>query len=167
MKCIDPWLTKNRRVCPVCKGKVVLPGMADPTDSESEAENAVTERTPLVTNVRQSRWRRTRHDLRAPVVSVVDTPSQEAHLPLGSGPATDGHEGFSAPATGVSFPVTSGHFSVNCEEGETGGVDVRESSTSSTVAVVEVEPVHNPVTSSAPASTRRTSRRNRRNDAIV
>lgn len=39
MKCIDPWLTKNRRVCPVCKGKIRLPGMACSDDSESEADN--------------------------------------------------------------------------------------------------------------------------------
>lgn len=36
-KCIDPWLTNNRRVCPVCKAKVRLPGM--PESSESESDN--------------------------------------------------------------------------------------------------------------------------------
>ena len=51
LKCIDPWLTENRRLCPICKGKVVVPGI---TDSESEAENErnqnATERTPLLSN---------------------------------------------------------------------------------------------------------------------
>lgn len=36
MKCIDPWLTKNRRVCPVCKAKVTLPGMPESDDSDSD-----------------------------------------------------------------------------------------------------------------------------------
>lgn len=35
-KCIDPWLTKNRRVCPVCKAKVTLPGMPESDDSDSD-----------------------------------------------------------------------------------------------------------------------------------
>ncbi|OQR68600.1 E3 ubiquitin-protein ligase RNF13-like [Tropilaelaps mercedesae] len=35
-KCIDPWLTKNRRVCPLCKRKIVLPGMPeDSSDNET------------------------------------------------------------------------------------------------------------------------------------
>lgn len=53
MKCIDPWLTKNRKVCPVCKGKVVLPGMSEDSDSEREAEgneDSANERTPLINN---------------------------------------------------------------------------------------------------------------------
>ena len=60
LKCIDPWLTKNRRVCPVCKAKVVIPGMTE-TDSESEAEPnvAATERTPLIPDAR-GRGRRQR-----------------------------------------------------------------------------------------------------------
>ncbi|XP_065348034.1 E3 ubiquitin-protein ligase RNF13 isoform X1 [Cloeon dipterum] len=44
-KCIDPWLTKSRRVCPVCKRKVFARDervMSD-TDSDTEDEN-----TPLV-----------------------------------------------------------------------------------------------------------------------
>ncbi|KAH9505940.1 E3 ubiquitin-protein ligase rnf13 [Dermatophagoides farinae] len=39
MKCIDPWLTKNRRVCPVCKAKVTLPGMEEYSDSDSDNDN--------------------------------------------------------------------------------------------------------------------------------
>ncbi|XP_027196584.1 E3 ubiquitin-protein ligase RNF13-like [Dermatophagoides pteronyssinus] len=39
MKCIDPWLTKNRRVCPVCKAKVKLPGMEEYSDSDSDNDN--------------------------------------------------------------------------------------------------------------------------------
>lgn len=38
MKCIDPWLTKNRRVCPVCKAKVTFPGMEKYSDTDSDSE---------------------------------------------------------------------------------------------------------------------------------
>merc|ERR1712156_35664 len=39
MKCIDPWLLKNKRVCPQCRKKVFASGEAPPSDSESETEN--------------------------------------------------------------------------------------------------------------------------------
>ncbi|KAL0281460.1 UNVERIFIED_CONTAM: hypothetical protein PYX00_002443 [Menopon gallinae] len=45
-KCIDPWLTKNRRVCPVCKRKIFASGeVVTDTDSDSDDETA-----PLVRN---------------------------------------------------------------------------------------------------------------------
>ncbi|XP_045199698.2 E3 ubiquitin-protein ligase RNF13-like isoform X3 [Mercenaria mercenaria] len=48
-KCIDPWLTKNKRSCPICKRKVI-PG--DDPDSDSETsdgdEDTPSERTPLL-----------------------------------------------------------------------------------------------------------------------
>ncbi|XP_064615097.1 E3 ubiquitin-protein ligase RNF13-like isoform X2 [Liolophura sinensis] len=50
LKCIDPWLTKNKRTCPVCKRKV-FPGPGDDSDSDSEEEEQThTERTPLLAN---------------------------------------------------------------------------------------------------------------------
>ncbi|XP_064790721.1 E3 ubiquitin-protein ligase RNF13-like [Oncorhynchus masou masou] len=51
-KCVDPWLTKTRKTCPVCKQKVV-PSAGD-SDSDSEEgdsgpdENEVSESTPLL-----------------------------------------------------------------------------------------------------------------------
>lgn len=45
-KCIDPWLTKNRRVCPVCKRKVFTNGeVLTETDSDTDDETS-----PLVRN---------------------------------------------------------------------------------------------------------------------
>lgn len=34
-KCVDPWLTRNRRVCPVCKRRVIVNGEQF-SDSESD-----------------------------------------------------------------------------------------------------------------------------------
>merc|ERR1719410_1215436 len=45
MKCIDPWLLKNKRVCPQCRKKVFASGEVPPSDSESETED---ERAPLL-----------------------------------------------------------------------------------------------------------------------
>lgn len=48
-KCIEPWLLENRRTCPICKRKVILPGMDPNSDSESDEEGGpATERTPLL-----------------------------------------------------------------------------------------------------------------------
>ncbi|XP_077514799.1 godzilla E3 ubiquitin protein ligase isoform X2 [Amblyomma americanum] len=48
-KCIEPWLLQNRRTCPICKRKVILPGMDPNSDSESDGEGSnATERTPLL-----------------------------------------------------------------------------------------------------------------------
>ncbi|RUS72431.1 hypothetical protein EGW08_019810 [Elysia chlorotica] len=48
-KCIDPWLTKNRKTCPVCKRRVLANDESEASDSEPEdnAPNS-TERTPLL-----------------------------------------------------------------------------------------------------------------------
>uniref|UniRef100_A0A1A8H0E7 E3 ubiquitin-protein ligase RNF13 n=1 Tax=Nothobranchius korthausae TaxID=1143690 RepID=A0A1A8H0E7_9TELE len=51
-KCVDPWLTKTKKTCPVCKQKVV-PSQGE-SDSDSEEgdsgpeENEVSESTPLL-----------------------------------------------------------------------------------------------------------------------
>merc|ERR1719309_310044 len=49
MKCIDPWLLKNKRVCPQCRKKVFASGEAPPSDSESETED---KRAPLLARPR-------------------------------------------------------------------------------------------------------------------
>ncbi|XP_008544822.1 E3 ubiquitin-protein ligase RNF13 [Microplitis demolitor] len=45
-KCIDPWLTKNKRVCPVCKRKVFAADERIITDSESDSD--ADDSTPLI-----------------------------------------------------------------------------------------------------------------------
>jgi len=49
VKCIDPWLLKNKRVCPQCRKKVFATGEVPPSDSESETED---ERAPLLARPR-------------------------------------------------------------------------------------------------------------------
>jgi len=49
IKCIDPWLLKNKRVCPQCRKKVFASGEVPPSDTESETED---ERAPLLARPR-------------------------------------------------------------------------------------------------------------------
>jgi len=51
MKCIDPWLLKNKRVCPQCRKKVFANGEVPPSDSDSETED---ERAPLLARPRHA-----------------------------------------------------------------------------------------------------------------
>ncbi|XP_061620750.1 E3 ubiquitin-protein ligase RNF13-like, partial [Phyllopteryx taeniolatus] len=48
-KCVDPWLTKTKKTCPVCKQKVV-PSQDDSDSEESGAEenDEASESTPLL-----------------------------------------------------------------------------------------------------------------------
>ncbi|KAF8784965.1 E3 ubiquitin-protein ligase RNF13-like isoform X2 [Argiope bruennichi] len=50
VKCIDPWLTKSKRICPICKQKVVVSGDLSREDAESDVESRA-ESTPLLRNV--------------------------------------------------------------------------------------------------------------------
>ncbi|RWS04200.1 E3 ubiquitin-protein ligase RNF13-like isoform X3, partial [Dinothrombium tinctorium] len=51
VKCIDPWLIKRKKVCPVCKARLRIAGVKNHDTSESESEQTtVNERTPLLSN---------------------------------------------------------------------------------------------------------------------
>lgn len=45
IKCIDPWLTKNKRVCPICKRKVFA---HDEPHHESDSDSDTDDTTPLL-----------------------------------------------------------------------------------------------------------------------
>ncbi|XP_069474474.1 E3 ubiquitin-protein ligase RNF13 isoform X2 [Ambystoma mexicanum] len=49
-KCVDPWLTKTKKTCPVCKQKVVPSQGDSETDSDTSQEDneVITEHTPLL-----------------------------------------------------------------------------------------------------------------------
>lgn len=48
-KCVDPWLTKTKKTCPVCKQKVVpSQGDSDSDSDSSQEDNDVSENTPLL-----------------------------------------------------------------------------------------------------------------------
>ncbi|KAL3848507.1 hypothetical protein ACJMK2_019359 [Sinanodonta woodiana] len=53
--CVDPWLTRSKKNCPVCKRKVI-PRSADSDDSSDDdngnSTNTASERTPLLGNAR-------------------------------------------------------------------------------------------------------------------
>ncbi|XP_067143258.1 E3 ubiquitin-protein ligase RNF13-like [Centruroides vittatus] len=46
-KCIDPWLTKNQRTCPICKRKIRLGSVSSDDESDEDTEEP-TETTPLL-----------------------------------------------------------------------------------------------------------------------
>lgn len=45
MKCIDPWLTKNKRVCPICKRKVFA---HNEPHHDSDSDSDTDDTTPLI-----------------------------------------------------------------------------------------------------------------------
>ncbi|XP_070538470.1 E3 ubiquitin-protein ligase RNF13-like [Ptychodera flava] len=47
-KCVDPWLTGNKRTCPVCKRKVIPGDDIDSSDESDDDDSDPSENTPLL-----------------------------------------------------------------------------------------------------------------------
>lgn len=92
-KCIDPWLTKNRRVCPVCKRKVFA---QDETPYPSDSDSDTDDRTPLVNPS-------SRNTQGGTFVEQTENPFQRAARSV----SQQGDE--------VNFVTASGHHSINGE----------------------------------------------------
>lgn len=152
MKCIDPWLTKNRRVCPVCKAKVVLPGMSDISDTESESENhnnnGANERTPLLFanrgNGRQRSNRRRRRSYPQTSNSSNEQTSAERPADDSNGPQLAGDVSVSAPnvrlvEVDITPIIAPTNMSVNCDSQES-VIEVADEVSAPTVSVSQIEP---------------------------
>ena len=117
-KCIDPWLTKNRRVCPVCKAKVTLPGMPESDDSDSDNDRRprtspedATERTQLLSS-RGSRSRsrnlgRLLIESRSDATSTPSSRAQPNYNSASSSRYQPLDDTFSQPGPSTSAPVVS------------------------------------------------------------
>ncbi|CAG2175969.1 unnamed protein product [Oppiella nova] len=169
VKCIDPWLTKNRRVCPVCKGKVVLPGMSDISDTESESEahnTGANERTPLLFADRAHTRHRNRRRRRSyPQTSASTEQTNQTNTESAANETVDANSplliidtvSMSAPnvrlvEVDITPMMAPTYLSVNCDSEE---------------SVIEVaDEVTPPPPVSAPPVEARSSR-SRRQDVIV
>ncbi|XP_017882111.1 E3 ubiquitin-protein ligase RNF167-like [Ceratina calcarata] len=117
-KCIDPWLTKNRRVCPVCKRKVFA---ADEQVVSDESDSDADDTTPLIRDVYQSTQGGTFSQQRENPFTNARIPSRErgrspwrdyhSHLSNSSSdseqsfgtPEDEGHVGAGEPSSGTVF----------------------------------------------------------------
>lgn len=120
MKCIDPWLTKNRRVCPVCKAKVTLPGMPESEDSDSDHDRRprtsnedANERTQLLPSSSRSNRSRTRNLGRLLIDSRNDASTSTSRVQPNYNSASTSNfsqpidDTFSQPGPSTSAPVVS------------------------------------------------------------
>lgn len=140
-KCIDPWLTKSRRICPVCKGKVRVAGMSDISDTESESDfgnhttsshhhprqlnyNPASESTPLLRDLRSSRSqdgnRILSHLRQTPVATAINcsingVPSDHGSLHNVGDHIVGGAHGNNHGGTGGSSSPDSRRFYVDAE----------------------------------------------------
>lgn len=106
-KCIDPWLTKNRRVCPICKRKVFAENERRHDDSDSDTDTDDT--TPLI----GSSGRGTQGG---------------TFVPQRENPLRRAIRSISQQSNATNFVMASDHHSINGEYHETESSDASSSS---------------------------------------
>ncbi|XP_018323735.1 E3 ubiquitin-protein ligase RNF13 isoform X2 [Agrilus planipennis] len=109
-KCIDPWLTKNRRVCPVCKRKVFAHD--ETPHGESDSDSDADDTTPLVRNNNGN-------------VTQGGTFVQQAENPFQRAARS-----ISQQVDGVNFVTASDHHSINGEADHTDSTSTTSTSSS-------------------------------------
>jgi len=156
-KCIDPWLTKNRRVCPVCKAKVTLPGMPESDDSDSDHDRRArssqhrhddaNERTQLLPPSRSSRSRSRNLGRLLIEARVEPTASSSRGQPNYSATASSSSryqpldDTLSQPGPSTSAPVVSELSSSSQRTDRTGRSKRKRSNRNVQVVAAEIAPL--------------------------
>ncbi|KAL1491495.1 hypothetical protein ABEB36_012084 [Hypothenemus hampei] len=120
MKCIDPWLTKNKRVCPICKRKVFA---QNEPHAESDTESDTDDRTPLI-----------RSGTRGTQGGTFQIQNEN--------PLNRAARSISQVLEGRNFVTASDHHSINTErQDEHHSIDTSTSDGSSTISDRTVPPI--------------------------
>lgn len=112
MKCIDPWLTKNKRVCPICKRKVFA---HNEPHQDSDSDSDTDDTTPLI-----------RSGSRGTQGGTFEVQNEN--------PFSRAARSISQVLEGRNFVTASDHHSINAERLDRRSVDSTQSSDSTSSA---------------------------------